>query len=184
VLASTLAINSGGALAVLNVIGKAELVIAAASSFAVGILLSIASAFSLKWASTKSVESTHTYLGYWISVIDDGIRDKEVEDSHDMIGMNIGRRNYLVQGLHVASVGAFLLGVVMLGVGAERSASRVRLQCKTIEATFSSDTVPQAGAISLFQALGCRPQGNASVYAKPTKLERLAGHALPEGGWR
>jgi hypothetical protein len=55
-------------------------------------------------------------------------------------------------------------------------------RCMAIQIDMLSAQPRREDAPDLFQALGCRPHGEGRVFAKPTKLERAAGHALPEGG--
>jgi hypothetical protein len=55
-------------------------------------------------------------------------------------------------------------------------------RCAAIQRDMLAAQPRRTDGPDLFQALGCRPQGEGSVFSKPTRLERAARRALPEGG--
>jgi len=73
--------------------------------------------------------------------------------------------------------------VVAFGSADDTRAANDR-RCFAIQQDMLSAQPRRSDGPELFQALGCRPQGEGSVFARSTKLERKAGHPLPEGGRR
>lgn len=89
-------------------------------------------------------------------------------------------------GTYPATIGlGFAAAALQPGISEAVEADKANsLRCEAVQEDMLSAMPRRADGPDLFQALGCRPQGKESVYARPTKLERVAGHALPEGGRR
>lgn len=66
---------------------------------------------------------------------------------------------------------------------AEQSIHANQARCLAIQRDMLSAHPRRSDSPDLFQALGCRPQGNGGVAAPPTDLEKRAGHPLPWGGY-
>lgn len=56
-------------------------------------------------------------------------------------------------------------------------------RCAAVQMDMLSAHPRRADSPDLFQALGCRPQGQGGVSAPPTDRERRAGHPLSWGGY-
>jgi hypothetical protein len=56
-------------------------------------------------------------------------------------------------------------------------------RCLVIQRDMLSAKPRRDDGPDVFQALGCRPQGDGIVRAKPTDRERQARRALPDGGY-
>lgn len=78
----------------------------------------------------------------------------------------------------VAGVG----GLLWAANGALNNAMLNDRRCFAIQHDMLSAQPRRNDGPDLFQALGCRPQGVGSVFARPTRLERRANHKLPNGG--
>lgn len=77
--------------------------------------------------------------------------------------------------------GAFILQMTAREAEATLSANKAR--CLAIQRDMLSAHPRRSDGPDLFQALGCRPQGEGGVSAAPTDRERKAGHPLPSGGY-
>ena len=87
----------------------------------------------------------------------------------------------VAQGIQLAFAACGLL--YAFSVAAEARSVNDR-RCLAIQRDMLSAQPRRDDGPDVFQALGCRPQGEGSVFAKPTKLEQAAGHVLPSGGRR
>lgn len=77
-----------------------------------------------------------------------------------------------------------IAGIVLISLSAKLEDASNSNRCIAIQRDMLSAQPRRNDGPDLFQALGCRPQGGGSVFAKPTKLERAARRALPDGGRR
>ena len=92
-----------------------------------------------------------------------------------------GRRAALLFPLIAGLIGAFYF--VIAGFSdAENSVRANDRRCAAVQRDLLSARPRRSDAADLFQALGCRPRGEAPVYAPPTKRELMAGRPLPDGG--
>lgn len=116
-MASLLAINAGACLAIADNAGWGSYRVIAGAAFAVGIFAALLVAVVGQRANQKSLEPLQKIIGYWISVVDDGERDEQLENKlNDELNasIRIGHASRLVGWI---SAFAFAVGVVTSGLG-------------------------------------------------------------------
>lgn len=79
-VASLLALNGGGALAVLNAVDRLAQPTVPASIFIAGIMFALANAAGIQWSGYAQLKPMSEMIGYWITVADDGVRTAAFED--------------------------------------------------------------------------------------------------------
>ena len=74
-----------------------------------------------------------------------------------------------------------MIGLVATGLALGPAVVANDRRCLAIQRDMLAAQPRRADGPDLFEALGCRPQGEGSVFAKPTKAEQASENALPIG---
>lgn len=165
-LASLLAINGGGALATINSVGRLESPLHPAACFTAGICLVLLSAVVIQHATGLNLTPVERISYYWREVEVDGIRVASIEADNDWDLRWRRWIGHLAPILGWLSAAAFVLGVMYLSEDAQSRPANNR-RCLAIQHDMLSARPRRTDDADLFQALGCRPQGEGSVYAPP-----------------
>ncbi|MFM5931728.1 MAG: hypothetical protein ACKOPQ_12545 [Novosphingobium sp.] len=117
-MASLLAINSGGAIAVLN----SEAVematkIRAGATFSAGIFFALLVGVISQRAAMKGLPPINHLIGYWLSVVHDGVRDEKIETELARNFSKSIRLAWLGQAIGWMSGFSFFAGLVLIGLG-------------------------------------------------------------------
>lgn len=116
IIGSLLAINSGGAFAVLNngninYDGKFWPSI----FFIIGILLSIAVAYATQRLSKRVINVIHRQIGFWHCVLEDGVIPPNLNEIEERDRTEALRFQWIVPAIGGLSALAFVAGVIALG---------------------------------------------------------------------
>lgn len=116
--ASLLAVNGGACLAVL---GQADMSVEyklfAAGCFVGGIVLAMLVAVLAQRTITSSLAPLQRQVGYWMTVVHDGVRDQDFEQTLVEETKNAVRLSIFGQVVGWASAAAFLGGITAAGIG-------------------------------------------------------------------
>jgi hypothetical protein len=115
-LASLLAINAAGALAVLNSIDRLDAPVQPATAFVAGMLLPLLSATIIQYHNYASLRPLQELMGYYLTVVDDGERVQTFEQElHSKIN-KFRKWGYLAPLCGWSSGAAFVAGAYLLGI--------------------------------------------------------------------
>jgi len=170
VSAALLTINGGGALAAVGAAAKSETG-HSAIAFGLGIVFAIASVALIGKASYDAV-------GVLMRARLDALAGRPISNDYN----GVINPFVIADILDFLSLAMFVYGAAMLSTSIRDTSNDAR--CLVIQSDMLSANPRRSDDAVLFTALGCRPQGGGSVFAPPTKLERAAGHPLPNGGRR
>jgi hypothetical protein len=155
--ASLLAINSGGALAALNVAEHFEFPTPAALLFGIGILLALLSGVAIQGFQSKAAQPLEELLLYWRGVQISGVEDIEraVELAKPLITLN--RFAFIPPTIGWFSGLAFFVGAIALGLHVEHRGKAVVDRCLELQNDMLSLKPRRADSRELFIALKCDP---------------------------
>jgi len=117
ITASLLAINSGGAFAVLN-FEKLDLVSKKVSGlfFLVGILLSMLVAVAAQKLTIRALPILNHQIGFWISVLEDGKIPANLEEIESANAKKVIRFQWIVPMIGWLSAACFVAGMASIGL--------------------------------------------------------------------
>jgi hypothetical protein len=122
--ASLLAINGAACLTILNY-SELEIIakLISLSSFVFGILCALAVAVLGQYSVRKSFLPVQRRIGYWMTVVEDGVRDEEIETKFEAEIKSLTSMSYLTQIIGWMSAIAFLIGVITAGAAMFKNAT-------------------------------------------------------------
>jgi hypothetical protein len=162
-LGALLAINAGGAVAVTN-LGDTFLATMPAVWFGLGIMAALLSAWIIQVTGQSIMPHVQRQTGYWLSVAADGFRSPDLEDRHRREMSPVIRFGRAAPLAGLISALCFAIGAYHLSFAKEGTASS-RNRCLAIQTDMLSSRPKRTDDVAIFQALGCRQQGDGSVYA-------------------
>ncbi|MCW2395640.1 MULTISPECIES: hypothetical protein [unclassified Sphingobium] len=116
--ASLLAVNGGGAIAIVSSTQLSDVTkLHACSSFFIGILLALLSGRVSQMIATKALPSIKNQIFYWTGVSISGQRDLDEENLLKKEADDSLKRAWIGQGCGWLSVTAFVAGAVFIGRG-------------------------------------------------------------------
>lgn len=112
---SLLLINGGAAVAVLALEELHAMRIAAGGAFAIGVLLSIASAGLGTRPMVQSARQAAKQAGYWLAVAQEGVRHPEIEEEYLDFALEMERDMRAAKAANYGSALFFVLGCAITG---------------------------------------------------------------------
>jgi hypothetical protein len=117
-LASLLAVNGGGAIAVIGADGITNYwKVFACSSFSAGIVLSLFSAFLSQRFNMKGLPSLSRQMGYWLAVSHDGEFEPEIQKKFEDEFKEAIKHGWIVPTVGWMAAVAFIIGSICVASG-------------------------------------------------------------------
>lgn len=151
-MASLLAVNGAGALAVANGLASNPDAWIAGLVFAFGTAAALLSGAAMQEVYNAYPEPLLEMDNYWLSVASSGERDSEAESIHETKIASAGKFSFLPPAFGWVSGLLFLTGALMLTFDAETKPSPV---CDTLRRDMLSARPQRGDGIELYQALHC-----------------------------
>lgn len=163
--ASLLAVNGAAAAAIFSAFDKLALPSGDAALFLAGVFAALCSGVLLQKASIAGAEMAGTAIGHALVVEKTGFYNKEAQAFADGMASRTRRLSLWPQLAGWVSAVLFAGGAMLTGFTGFKADTANDHRCLILQRDMLSSEPRKEDGIALFQALGCRPQGEGSVYA-------------------
>jgi hypothetical protein len=167
VLASSLAINAGGAVASVSAAEHHPDVAAVAVAFVTGIVVTVLAAFYRARVAIWAANQMHAVIAYWVGVQHYGVRYEDIEAGHPALAKKISWYEWLTFIFVAFSLGLFLSGVIMFAKISRQDEVSTRSVCERVEREMFAPQPTVSDAPAVFEALKCRATGHYKPTVRP-----------------
>lgn len=172
--ASLLAVNGAAAAAVFSAFDKLASPSVDAALFITGVFAALCTGVLLQKATIAGAELAGEVIGHSLVVEQTGVYHEQAQILFDGMGARSQRNSKWPQMAGWLSAILFAAGAVVTGLTGFRVDIANDRRCLALQSDILSARPRNVNGILLFQALGCRPQGEGSVYAPAQRKQHTA----------
>lgn len=165
--AALLTLNGGGMLATVGAIERLDDPLYATICFCLGILFVMLNGVVIQHVAAAGIPPVRELANYWRAVSHTGIHDEVAEQKLTSPIDRANRWSWIAPLCGWISAGFFLAGVWALATGIADSDADNGRRCVAIQRDMLSARPLRTDDAVIFTALGCKPHGAGSVYARP-----------------
>jgi hypothetical protein len=168
--ASLLAVNGAAVAAVFTAFDKLAMPAGDAALFLGGVFAALCTGVLLQKATIAGAELAGEVIGHSLVVEQTGVYHKEAQALFDDMATRSQRNSKWPQLAGWLSAMLFAAGAGLTGLTGFKSDIANDRRCLALQRDILSARPRRSDSPDLFQALGCRPQGEGSVYAPVRRL--------------